>query len=510
MNYKVATTALSIFLAFYIHDSLCAQTFAESALLFSRIRTGGTARIQALGGTQNSLGGDVSSTYYNPAGLGMFNRSQVEFSVGVFIDSYSSTYLNDTENTVKNSLNIPNFGIAISRKYRRSDTFVSGAFGINFNITNNFNSVITYKGKVQDGSIIDYFIDQANGRDTLQFFPGGDNFQTVTWLAYHNFLINPRIVGGITRPDEYDSYVPVQDQTRTETIKTSGSQKQWSFSYGLNIQDKIFLGIGLGVSTFNYKSEKTYQEIFTKEPLNTLRLSEKRGIKGSALNITIGGIYRPIDQLQFGLSFGSPSDYNISDNYSASMTTSWNNLKLRNTILTEESATTGNSELPYRLETPMRFAFGATYFLRKKGFVSADVEWFDYGKSKYSSTNNQQSNVLYIYDWTIDNNAIKASYKSSFNVRIGSEYRIKKFYVRAGFNYMPSPYKSDPNGISTTQLFYSSGLGYRRNNFFVDLAIVYGTEGGAYQPYTLSFKKTPNVEMKRQNYNMIITAGLSF
>ena len=52
-----------------------AQSYVEEALLISRIRSGGTARIQAMGGVQNALGGDISSAFYNPAGLGMYNRS---------------------------------------------------------------------------------------------------------------------------------------------------------------------------------------------------------------------------------------------------------------------------------------------------------------------------------------------------------------------------------------------------------------------------------------------------
>src|SRR5688572_28001569 len=57
-----------------------AQGFVENALLFSRTRPGGSARIQAMGGAQTALGGDYSSALANPAGLGMYNRSEITFS----------------------------------------------------------------------------------------------------------------------------------------------------------------------------------------------------------------------------------------------------------------------------------------------------------------------------------------------------------------------------------------------------------------------------------------------
>src|SRR5688572_10079125 len=57
-----------------------AQSYSESALLFSRTQPAGSARILSLGGTQTALGGDYSSALSNPAGLGMYNRSEFTFS----------------------------------------------------------------------------------------------------------------------------------------------------------------------------------------------------------------------------------------------------------------------------------------------------------------------------------------------------------------------------------------------------------------------------------------------
>jgi hypothetical protein len=64
----------------FICSGAFAQGFVENALLFSRTKPGGSARIQAMGGAQVALGGDYSSALSNPAGLGMYNRSEVTFS----------------------------------------------------------------------------------------------------------------------------------------------------------------------------------------------------------------------------------------------------------------------------------------------------------------------------------------------------------------------------------------------------------------------------------------------
>src|SRR6187399_2277605 len=62
------------------------QDFVDNALLFSRTRPGGSARIQSLGGAQIALGGDYSSALSNPAGLGMYNRS--EFTITPAYNTY--------------------------------------------------------------------------------------------------------------------------------------------------------------------------------------------------------------------------------------------------------------------------------------------------------------------------------------------------------------------------------------------------------------------------------------
>src|SRR6188768_3271591 len=74
------------------NGSVLAQSYAETALLFSRTSAAGSARIQALGGAQIALGGDYSSALSNPAGLGMYNRSEFTFSPALSFYNIKTTY----------------------------------------------------------------------------------------------------------------------------------------------------------------------------------------------------------------------------------------------------------------------------------------------------------------------------------------------------------------------------------------------------------------------------------
>ncbi|MFW5726788.1 MAG: hypothetical protein ACOCW4_02880, partial [bacterium] len=80
---------------------------AQDALIISRNGPTGTARFLGIGGAGVSLGGDVSSAYLNPAGLGFYNRSSVVLTPSFEYVTTDGNFLgNNTEayNT--------NFGVA--------------------------------------------------------------------------------------------------------------------------------------------------------------------------------------------------------------------------------------------------------------------------------------------------------------------------------------------------------------------------------------------------------------
>ena len=63
------------------YTSIFAQEPAD-ALRFSWITSNGTARQQAIGGAMTSLGGDLSATFINPAGLGFYKTGDVVITPG--------------------------------------------------------------------------------------------------------------------------------------------------------------------------------------------------------------------------------------------------------------------------------------------------------------------------------------------------------------------------------------------------------------------------------------------
>jgi hypothetical protein len=485
-----------------------AQSYAETALLFSRTRPAGSARIQALGGSQIALGGDYSSAASNPAGLGMYNRSEFALSPSLNFQRISSNYLGTSDEGDRSWLSVPGLSVVLHFP-KEQGSFLGGSLAINMTRTNDFNREIVYNGNNENNSIIDWFITEANGDDTEQFDDEiGWEYNTLTGLAYYNWLIGPRSSHPEGGPDDvYFTYAgyPIQ---REETV-VKGGTNQWNISYGANISDRFFFGGGLGISSLKYKSQKMFAEEYDNpEVIRSMHFTENLDIRGTGVNLTIGAIGRPVEYLQIGVSYSTPTFYNLNQTYDASMISSWNNYSywLPNEppeILTDNSNDPVSTDIissKYNLRTPSKLSTGVA-LISKFGFLTADVDFVNYSGSRYSADGDS---------YTVENDDIKDLYQNAVNYRVGAEYRYEKFRVRAGFAQQGKTFKSQFD-VDNTITSITGGVGYRHDKFFIDLAVVNSSQPKyLYQPYTFPDGSGPVAELKPRTTSGIITVGFTF
>src|SRR5215216_6184143 len=83
------------------------------ALRYSWYIQGGTARQQAIGGAMGSLGGEISTTFVNPAGLGFYRTGDFVFTPGYNFQNNKSTYFDRTEKDKKQFFNLGTTGFVI-------------------------------------------------------------------------------------------------------------------------------------------------------------------------------------------------------------------------------------------------------------------------------------------------------------------------------------------------------------------------------------------------------------
>ncbi|MBL0742337.1 OmpP1/FadL family transporter [Chryseolinea lacunae] len=491
------------------------QSYVESALTFSQSRPGGSARIQAMGGSQIALGGDYSSALSNPAGLGMFNRSEVTLTPGLSTYSANAHYFGEDRDASRSTFVVPGLSLVLNIPINSNSGFESGSFAITMTRTNDFNRSVNYAGNA-NSSLLESFIQTANGYNTNQFDPdGGDLYNSPTGLAYYNYLIGPAHLLDQSFPDnEYFTDVKPNAQNyytprQQEDVQTRGITNQWSFSYGANYKDLLFFGASIGVSSLRYKNTKAYSEAFTgDEFVNGFDLQETLNIRGTGVNATLGAIVRPVNFLQVGISYTTPTFYQLTETYEASMSSSWKNFEYYsnkpnyggqdNPTLNNESASTDVVTSDYSLTVPSKFSAGLA-FISKYGLLTGDVELANYSRAKYSS------NTIGV-GFGDENQGIKETYKSVVNYRGGLELRFKIFRLRGGYGIQANPYRGDYDSSIKS---VSGGVGVKLEKFHIDFAWVQSSGNNLYSPYYLN-EGGPVVELENKTTTGIVTFGFNF
>lgn len=498
-----------------------AQDFVDNALLFSRTRRGGSARIQALGGAQVSLGGDFSSALSNPAGLGMYNRSEFAITPGLGIQDNTSTYLGTSTGEGKTVFNLPALGFSYHHESGKEKGFLGGSLGITMTRINDLNQNFTYRGTNDRNSMVDYFINDAFGmtpESMLWDTSPGDNFFTLTALAYNNYLIEDVPAGSSTYssvlsplPAEPGFPAEVRTIDQQEVSEARGGQSQWSISYGANFDDKLFLGAGLGIHSLRFRLQQYFRESnfrFSEDPgyvpIDYFETNETYNITGSGVNFTIGAIFRPVNFLQVGASWMTPTYYNIIDSYTARIDSRWNIYGIPDNTsfpdqpdVYEEFGEALISE--YSLTTPMRLNTGAT-FISQFGFITADVEFVNYSKARYNSQIQD--------DFSAENGGIRAEFENVINYRAGGEFRYENYRIRAGYSYMPDPFKANDDVDQRIQSV-SGGLGYKTPDFFVDLAAIFSDTNRRRFPYFVE-DASPVAVQRFKTATYLLTVGFTF
>ena len=178
---------LFAFLLIFASSAQAQSGYVEDALRFSMFNATGTARITALGGTQHSLGGDVSNIHSNPAGLGFYQRSEFNITTGYTDWNTESIFLNQGRNYNATNFHIPNIGVVISRAKGplEAGDWRGGSFGFSFNRQSNFRTNFGYGTNLTNqGSILDDYADFYSNPEL------GIPSDT-EWLFFDAYLINP-------------------------------------------------------------------------------------------------------------------------------------------------------------------------------------------------------------------------------------------------------------------------------------------------------------------------------
>jgi hypothetical protein len=143
----------------------------------------------------------------------------------------------------------------------------------------------------------------------------------------------------------------------------------------------------------------------------------------------------------------------------------------------------------------MRAMAGVAFIIHHQGILSAEYEYVDYATASFNSPG---------YAYSTVNSAIAQQYMAANNFRVGAEWVLYPFSIRAGYAMYGNPYTSMA-GNSTVKDSYSVGAGVRIRRCFIDAAYVLTTYTGNYYLYGADYGGTP-----AQNTVNVSSVALTF
>lgn len=306
----------------------------------------------------------------------------------------------------------------------------------------------------------------------------GDAYYWGGALAYNGYLLD-------VESDEYGDYWTTANRLgvnasvgHTMEVESKGSIGEFDVAFGMNLANKLYFGMTLGVQMVDWRQRYYYSEdyLYNGAPLdvydNVLSgaaewMDYYQGINtsGVGLNLKLGIIYRPFGGLRLGWALHTPTYYSLDREYQASMATNFNQYGDQTPILEDNGPNT------WDFASPTRMLFGASYTFGRFAVLSVDYErdWYNGIRVK----NVPDGFDIHPSDYRSE---FKQNFKGSNTFRVGAELRpLPALALRAGYGVTDSmlrqPKELYYNSPMTTKLeCYSAGLGIAIGSTSIDLA----------------------------------------
>ena len=494
----------------------------EDAVRYSWLTQSGNARTIGIGGAIGSLGGDLSSNFVNPAGIGFYRTGEFSLSPTFSLNNLKTSFRGNTNEAKKNNFSFGTSGIVFRAGNDFSDDKRTTAGSIAFTQTANFNNTIYYKGLNNYSSFSEQFAEEFV-KSRLSINNALNTQSTVPYTvapALYTYLIDTVRVNGIIKIKAAPEYILEAGQAIQQefTKKTSGGMYELAGSYAINDGNKWLAGVSVGIPIVNFESSTTVTEKDTSNNstnhFKSFTYNDTYKTTGAGFNARFGLIYRPKDYIRLGLAVHTPSFLALTDERRATISTSLEN-PIGNFDVTSDVFTNNTKgKTVYNQVSPWKVIVSGSYVFREvedvtkqKGFISADIEYVKHSSTKFSSNQEEPTADDKAYYKQL-NSVIKDIYKGAINAKLGGEVKFNTIMARLGFGYYGNPYKDAP--IKSSKMTFSGGLGYRNKGYFIDIAYARIVTKDFDVPYRLQNAETIYANTNRNSGNIVTTFGVKF
>jgi len=483
------------------------DTYENARLLGSDLN--GTARYVGMGGALEALGADISTISSNPAGIGLFRHSNVSLSFGLV----SQQDCKDFDNLGKTNMSFDQAGFVYSNATGES-SYLNVAF--NYHKSRNFDQILSAANSLQMASMSKLAFAKGTKDSDINggyYWDTNSNGEIIGWRnktsderAWQYTQWDYLYFNAINYDQDANDALFVEADAYDFNRAHRGWISDFDFNLSGNINNRVFLGLTVGLHNVNYKGVSEYSEsIVAADGHNrgVLTLADERKITGNGVDVKVGAIFRPIEEspFRFGLSIATPTWYDLKSE-------NWTH------IYNHTDADWGYDKgycsnlYEFKYYTPWKFGFSLGHTIGSEVALGASYEFTDYSASdaRIRDGYDRYGNPDSYSDREMKSNA-ENSLKGAHLLKLGAEIKPDpSLAVRLGYNYLSPTYSK--NGYRDTQLnselnMYAStadytnwedthrltcGLGYKYEHLNIDLAYQYSTTKGQFYPFQ------PNVD----------------
>lgn len=411
------------------------------------------ARFLAMGNAVNSFSNDLLAGMFNPAGIALLRKGEINFGVNSNSFSNSILFFNKSSEVNNLSTKLNEIGIVLPVPTSRG----SLTFALGYNISTDFNKVISFDGfNNGNNSMIQ---DLTNYNDDLAY-----NLA----LSYPIYDKNNKYIK--------DTTVVNGRLNQSGDVKNNGLLKNWFLTAGIEIDKDVFLGASISIISGEFLKVRNYCEDDTTKdyyPFNVLLdpvepksadfqyfyFRDRLDWNISGYEFKIGILSKLNDNINAGLTVRFPKVYSVKEIYSVNGKSKFKNFEWTNEL--------DESKIEYDITSPYEYSAGISY-KNENLLLALDAKLIDYASAEFSFGFDRN-------DRLDKNKEINDLFRTVININTGGEYTFPKLglTLRAGFMYKPSAFKNDPSEYD--KKFITFGGGYKLSkkvNF--DIAYAYG------------------------------------
>ena len=463
---------------------------AQDVQRFSERQIIGTARYVAMGGAMTAIGGDPSAALDNPAGLGLYRRSEITLTIDETIDRTIQP-LNNSTQPLHNRYTRSRFAAPqVSAIWSwgnpmKQRGLIYNNLMFSINRLANYNRDVVVNG--QNTGMVETMCLLSQGLAEEDFDENAWNNDAIGWLSilgYNGYLINPVVDSLADDPMKKYQWIPAVGFTEgTLSISESGNYDQYSLSWAGNISNQWYVGVALNIPTLSYTKHVSLTET---DRVNSAELKSMYHLSGVGVSGTIGLIYRPIQALRIGASFQTPTVMGMTVQTDGRLT----------------SVISSNTYDAYPSETylyttemisPLRTSVSVAGQLGNIGLLALQ---YDYAHS--------------------------AEMEDVHTLRVGAEAQVTRgLFLNAGYVYESSFIKEDPiwmlgyNEVRTdmdyrytqSTQYASVGLGYRSDRVVAQVAYQYRWQ--TLHQYASEMQLLP-IDVHAQTHRIVATLAWRF